>query len=261
VSKFGDEHIIPLALGGNLILPESSCKVCERIINREIETPVLSQEWGYLRAKREFPTRNKNKRKTHATLHRHDGSPMRVPVGDYPSPVPLYKFGEPRILTGLPLGTDHLRWTMDVLGDHDGEQEMRRKYPEWNGHHTLKAQPHPFARLLAKISYGYVVAEWGLDGFDPLGLDIILGRSDDYFYTVGGTWDVPPPIPGGDHITNITLQVLSPQRMRLAVEVRLFSKIAMPAYLVVVGHVDLQNTKHLATFAQHRANGEIVNPV
>lgn len=95
---------------------------------------------------------------------------MKVPVADYPSPVPLYKFGEPRILAGLPPGIDHLRWTMEVLGDHDSEAEMRRRHPDWNGHHVLRAQPYPFARLLAKIAYGYVVAGWGLAGF-PMSAD------------------------------------------------------------------------------------------
>jgi hypothetical protein len=257
VSRFGDEHIIPLALGGSLILPEASCKTCERIINREIETPVLSHEWGYLRSKREFPTRNKKKRKTHVIVHRHDGSSMKVPVADYPSPVPLYKFGEPRIFTGLPFGTDHLRRTMEILGDHDGEAEMRRRHPDWNGHHVLRAQPYPFARLLAKIAYGYVVAEWGLGGFDPLGLDIILGRSDDYFYTVGGSWDIAEPIPGGDHITDILLHVLSPTRLQIRVNIRLFSKVRMPSYVVVVGNIDLQNPQHLITLAKHRADGKV----
>ncbi|MGX9431608.1 MULTISPECIES: HNH endonuclease [Bradyrhizobium] len=257
VSKFGDEHIIPLALGGNLILPEASCKTCERIINREIETPVLSQEWGFLRAKREFPTRNKKKRKTHVIVYRHDGRSMKVPVADYPSPVPLYKFGEPRILTGLPFGTDHLRWTMEILGDHDAEAEMRRRHPDWNGHHKLRAQPYPFARLLAKIAYGYVVAEWGIAGFSPLGLDIILGRSDDYFYTVGGSWDIAEPIPDGDHITDIFLQVLSPTVLQIRVNIRLFSKTRMPSYTVVVGNIDLQDSQHLITFAKHYADGKV----
>lgn len=39
--KLGDEHIIPLALGGNLILKESSCDHCADIINKQIETPHL----------------------------------------------------------------------------------------------------------------------------------------------------------------------------------------------------------------------------
>lgn len=182
---------------------------------------------------------------------------MKVPVADHPAPVPVYKFGEPRILTGLPFGTDHLRWTIEILGDPDGEKEMRRKYPDWNGHHRFKAQPYPFARLLAKIAYGYIVAEWGLGAFDPLGLDIILGRSDDYFYTVGGSWDIREPIPGGDHITNISVQVLSATRLQIRVDIRLFSKVRMPCYTVVVGNIDLQNPQHLAAFAKHRAEGKM----
>ena len=101
VSKFGDEHIIPLALGGNLILSEASCKICERIINREIETPVLSQEWGYLRSKREFPTRNS---RTHVFVHRHDGSLMKMPVADYPSPVPYTNLESLAFLQDFRLG-------------------------------------------------------------------------------------------------------------------------------------------------------------
>ena len=95
IGRFTDEHIIPLAMGGNLILPQASCKQCEKIINREIETPVCSQEWGLLRAKRNFPTRNKKKRKakTHQKVRRIDGSTMRIPLADLSTPVCLYKFG------------------------------------------------------------------------------------------------------------------------------------------------------------------------
>jgi hypothetical protein len=182
---------------------------------------------------------------------------MRVSVRDYSAPVPLYKFGMPRIYTGLPRAMDNLRWTMDILTNPNIESELRRKYPEWNGTHAIKAAPHPFARLLAKIAYGYVVAEWGVNCFDPLVLDIILGRSDDYFYSVGGTWEIPPPIPGGNHITNINVEKLGSKKLRINVDIRLFSNIAMPAYVVVVGHIDLQNPQHLAAFTKHRADGKI----
>ncbi len=63
VSRFTDEHVIPLALGGNLVLREASCTACARIINKQIETPVLFKEWGYLRIKRGFPSRNKNNKR------------------------------------------------------------------------------------------------------------------------------------------------------------------------------------------------------
>ena len=80
--RFGDEHIIPLAFGGNLVLREAACKECEKIINREIETPVLFKEWGYLRIKRNFPSRKKKSLSTrsHVTLRRNDGSPIKISV-------------------------------------------------------------------------------------------------------------------------------------------------------------------------------------
>ncbi len=258
IHRFGDEHIIPFALGGNLILPEASCKSCEKIINRQIETPVSSHEWGFFRSKRTFPTRRKKRRKTHIKLRRVDGGPLNVPVSDYSAPVPLYKFGEARILSGLPPGSDHLRWTMVVLADHDAEMAMQRKYPEWNKQHRLKAQPHEFARLLAKIAYGYVVAEVGLDAFNPLVLGIILGKSDDYFYTVGGAWDIEPAVPNGDHITDIRIKFVSPFHALVIVDIRLFSAIETPSYHVVVGLIDLKNPEHLRAFEKHRLEGKII---
>jgi hypothetical protein len=260
VSRFGDEHIIPLALGGNLILQESSCRKCEKIINREIETPVCSHEWGYLRAKREFPTRNKKKRlaKTHIIVQGVDGSPMRIPVADYSAPVTMYKFGEARILSGLGPGVDDLRWTVVILTSCDEEMGMQRKYPGWDKIHRPKAQPYPFARLLAKIAYAYVVAEYGLGAFAPLVTDIILGRSDDYFYTVGGSWDIAPIIPGGDHVTNITVRGVGLSRMLIVVDIRLFSVAETPSYHVVVGEVDSKNPEHVTALEKHRLDGKIV---
>jgi hypothetical protein len=261
VSRFTNEHIIPLALGGNLILREASCTVCAKIINTQIETPVLLQEWGYLRIKRGFPSRNKNNkreaRKTHVTLTRHDGLPMRIGVMDYSCPVPLYKFKEARIFSGLPRGDDNFHWTMEMLSSHDDEMEMQRKFPQWNRQHSILTRPYQFARLLAKIAFSYAVAEYGLGGFTPLVVDIILGRSDDYFYTVGGSLDIQDAIPGGDHITDIKIFCRSLKRALLFVEVRLFSQIRTPTYHVVVGEIDFDNLQHVAIVSKHRINGKI----
>lgn len=258
IHRFGDEHIIPFALGGNLILPEASCKSCEKVINRQIETPVSSHEWGFFRSKRTFPTRNKKRRRTHIKLRRVDGGSLNIPVNDYSTPVLLYKFGEARILNDLPPGTDHLRWTVVMLADHDAEMAMQHKYPEWNKQHRLKAQPHEFARLLAKIAYGYVVAELGLDALNPLVLGIILGKSDDYFYTVGGTWDIEPVVPNGNHITDISIKFIGPHRALIIVDIRLFSATETPSYHVVVGLIDLNNSEHARAFEKHRLEGKFI---
>lgn len=255
-ARFGDEHIIPYAFGGDLILPEASCRKCEHIINKEVETPVLRHEWGNLRATRNFPTRNKKRRRTHVKLRRRDGSAFRMPIKDYPSPTPLYKFSEARILSGLPYGADHLRWTVDMFADHDAEMAAKKKYPEWDEVHRIKAQPHEFARLIAKIAYGYASAELGVGTFDPIVTDMILGESRDYFYAVGGQWDIEDGITGSDHKMDISL-LFKEGRLLVIVDIRLFSQARTPRYHAVVGRIDCKNREHIAAIDEHRRNGKI----
>lgn len=258
--RFGDEHIIPFALGGNLILREASCDYCAGIINKQIETPVLFKEWGYLRIKRNFPTRSKlTTRRTHVKLRKRDGSPMKMPISDYSCPVPLYKFKQARILSGLPRSDNNLDWTMDMLTTKEEEEAAQRKYPEWNQQHFIQALPYQFARLLAKIGFSYVVAEYGLKGFRPLTTDIVLGQSDDYFLYVGGSLEIPDAIPGNDHLTKISLLFTCATRSLIIVNIRLFSQIRTPEYHVVVGEIDLRIAEHLATFEQHRVAGKFPN--
>lgn len=259
VPRFGDEHIIPLALGGNLILPEASCKTCEATINRLIETPISSQEWGYFRSKHNFPTRNKRRRKTHVTLKKYDGGPLQVPIRDYPSPVPLYLLSEARILSGRAASIDPLSWTMKVLTEDRSETEMRAKYPEWDGGHQVKIRVHEFARLIAKIGYGYAVAELGYGAFRPIANDIILGRSDDLFELVGGSFDLEAPIDGGDHLLNIDALFVRAGIALVIVRIRLFSAMNTPIYHAIVGEINLYCPSHRAAFEKHRANGRMKN--
>ena len=179
-------------------------------------------------------------------------------IKDYSTPVPAYKFIAPRILSGVPRTDDNKHWTMDILTDHESELQLRAKYPQWNGVHTLVPQPYTFARLLAKIAYCRAVAEYGIDGFTPLALDVILGRSDDYFLTVGGSLESQPAAPGGDHVLDLSLLFRSPRIAHLIVDVRLFSQIVSPAYRVVAGEVNLDNPKHAAVLSRHQGDGKLV---
>lgn len=259
VKRFDDEHIIPLAFGGTLILREASCRSCGKIINKEIESPILLKEWVYLRIRRGFPTRGKSKKRpSHMKLKSRNGGTLNIPIQDYSTPVPSYKFIAPRILSGAPRIDDNKHWTMDILTDREAELAMRTKYPQWDGTHTLIPQPFNFARLLAKIGYSRAVAEYGIDGFRPLGLDVILGRSNDYFYTVGGSLETQPAVAGGDHVLDINILFQSPQRALLIVDVRLFSQIVSPTYRVVVGEINLDNPKHVDVLKRHQSDGKLV---
>jgi hypothetical protein len=251
MKRFGDEHVIPLALGGNLVLKEAACRQCEKIINQEIESPVLLKEWIYFRIKRNFPTRGKSKKRpTHVSLQTRNGDELRIPVHDYSTPVPLYKFIEPRILSGTERTNDNKHWTMDILTDADAEAEMRCKYPQWNGAHALIPQPFRFARLLAKIAHCRAVSEYGLDGFTPTVLDVILGRSDDYFYTVGGSLETQPAVSGGDHVLDLSVLFRTSRLAFLIADIRLFSQIVTPTYKVVVGKIYIDNPCHASVLKQ-----------
>ncbi len=251
------EHIIPYAFGGNLLLPKASCRKCAKIINKQIETPILSHEWGALRAKHRFPTRNKNKRRTHITVYEKDGAAKKISIKEHSTPVPLYRFKQARILSGAPRGDDNHHFTMSILTSHKEEMAMKTEVANWNQKHQFFAQPLPFARLLAKIAHGYITAELGIGTFIPLTLDLILGRTDDYSMTVGGIWDIPPPVPGGDHITDIHMLFASSVLALVIVDIRLFSAAETPCYHVVAGNINFHRPEHVRAFEKHKIGGKI----
>lgn len=258
--RFTDEHIIPLGIGGNLILPEASCTICQRLINNQIETPILQHEWRAFRDRKGFPSRKKKARatRTHIPATRVDGSRLSIPIQDHSTPVPLYRFHEPRLLSKRVIPTLNHHWTMSILASGDEETAMQRKYSDWNKQHEFITRPHLFARMLAKIGYSYTVAEYGAPpAFTPFAPQIILGISEDWTELVGGSLEFPLPIPGGDHVTNISIRGTGPDTGYILVEIRLFSQIVMPLYWVVVGQVDLKNIEHVRAFEKHRLDGKI----
>ncbi|MGH7226437.1 MAG: HNH endonuclease, partial [Gemmataceae bacterium] len=139
-ARFADEHIIPLALGGDLVLPEAVCKRCEITINKQIETPVLVHEWRPLRDKLGWPTRKPSARKgrTHATITMIDGSTKNIPLSEHSTPTPIYEFDTPNILSGLTPSSPNVNWRMVVFAETEKEATLRKQYPAWNGRHTIK---------------------------------------------------------------------------------------------------------------------------
>lgn len=59
--NLSDEHIIPFALGGNLILQKSSCPDCAKITS-DFELTCLRTMYGPLRLLYNLPTRRPKKR-------------------------------------------------------------------------------------------------------------------------------------------------------------------------------------------------------
>ena len=261
-----DEHVIPLAFNGALILPKSSCRKCAHVINQQIENPVLSQEWERFRAKHKLPTRRPKNRRKYVRLGATDGGTFRVRAAEYTAPVPIYRcVASARILTGAGWIPNSHAWRMEGLVSSDEEIRLQKKYPRWDKKHVFKVEPYRFMRFIAKIGHGLAVANLGLDCFTPLVRDIILGRSDDYFRFVGCDDSLPPPdgewSKNGQHQFFIHLhceEVAARLVLLVVVYVKLFGDAGMPLYHVVAGEVDLQNQRQCSAIEKHRAQGLMV---
>ena len=256
MKRFHDEHIVPLALNGALILPEASCQQCERIINREIENRLLTEEYARFRAKYGLPTRRPRNRKKTVKLPSITGDWIKVPATEYTAPVPLYRFKMARILSGVPPIPNSHAWTMDILGGGDEEVRLQKKYPLWTKAHTFRPRPYQFARFIAKVAYGFAVANLGIDCFEPLANDTILGRSDDYFRFVGSEPREPPPSgwpDGGQHHFSIVIRFVRDNVGLVVVDVKFFADAGTPVYHAVVGEIDLGKPAYFAAWERHRS--------
>jgi hypothetical protein len=157
----------------------------------------------------------------------------------------------------MPPGVGKLEWLPYFISSHSEMTSFHDKHGK--AVFRVKTVPNELARSIAKIGYSYAVAEFGWGSFDPLPhtLDIILCRTNDVAFTVGGEMELRPPIPDAGHITIPT--ILIPQHFHpplLVLEIRLFASIDTPNFHVVVGTFNLQNPQHFRTFSEKMRDAE-----
>lgn len=182
-----DEHIIPFSLGGKLVLPDASCKTCAAITSK-IERSVLKGFMYKARVVGNFPSRRKKDRPSTLStrLITRDDNVVEhpIPVEEAPAFLFLPKFARASILNNqLPVsgititGQETLHFGKNI-------EELIHNHNAKGIQFSSQVQATEFAKLLAKIAYGYFVAEMGLFPRDetPL-LRLIRGEADD-----GGSW-------------------------------------------------------------------------
>ena len=102
--RFSDEHIIPLALGGNLILPKASCLHCAKATN-DVETQVLRGGLFPSKELLNLPSRKKaDERPENFTLHcvnGMEGNTVSIPRSVYPAILLLPRFPGPELQTSI----------------------------------------------------------------------------------------------------------------------------------------------------------------
>lgn len=186
--KLSDEHVIPLGLGGNIILPNSSCCGCAAI------TSDFEHEYcaGFMlrgRVAGNYPTRRPKQRPVFLPLQveKHgEFESIELAVQDHPALLILPLLEPPGILkrrtytTGVTVsGYETLYFGKDPadVGRELGNKTIRT---------TENWDISSFARLLAKIAYSYYVAAAGaLPREQVFILPLILGSADDASFWLG----------------------------------------------------------------------------
>lgn len=240
-SKLTDEHIVPYALNGNWILPKASCEKCAYVTGQLIEQRVLRGELRHLRAALRFQSRRSSERPTLIRIQA-DGDDIEVPINECPIMMPFIKFRVPGILEGREAapGIDTIGIAIVGWGPDAKQFAAQRGIKQLSGQSTLR--PAEFGRMIAKISYSWIIARFGLKFIaENFVSPIILGTSDRIGHLVGCvSVDVPKPLTPNEHALQPVIYKggLSADNRLLAVRVKLFADSPTPVYEVVIGRPD-----------------------
>jgi len=239
-----DEHIIPLALGGDDIIPRASCKDCERITGTKIEHPCLRRILLAPRTHWEIKSRRPKDRPTELRIG--TGTPAvnfewkSVPVPQHPLAFGLPVFAPPGILIGAARTRGFMMFAPWAYMDKHAEERMKRHGDSAGIYQPFS--PDLFCRMVAKIAHCQAAATLGVDAFDPFLPGIILGRTEIISYYVGNAAHIQHATPPATSLSEITHELYlgerastrDGQRMITAI-VRLFANLNAPGYEVIVG--------------------------
>lgn len=237
-AKLHDEHIVPLGLGGNLLLREASCKSCEKTTGAKIEGLCLRLTLLHARIRYNFPTRNKRQRPTTFDIDIGEGPRRRTKqllVEELPwiSWV-LPNYGLPGIISGARAQDCKCENVRAQVGAYDAERLLiHGAFQEPVGLASISFNIGVFERMLAKIAHSYAVAELGLDGFTPALKSMILDGHPHQAFWIGE--ERAHNLPGGTLYDLSLARYPSDGAEYLVVLVQLMGFLGTPVYAVVVG--------------------------
>lgn len=234
------EHIIPHGLipighPDSWVLHEASCEKCEKITSA-FEGHILGAVWPTAPSGLSLRTR-RNEAKSHPLLVQRDGTfiKVEVPAKEYPAVIMFPEFRPPAILDGRQYESG-----IEIIAQTTGQvagppvEEVARRYGAKQVRFVATFKGHSFVRLIAKVAYGLMVADFGIDDWDEVYvLPSIMGQSEDSGRWVGcdGKRKLsarPLPLHGIDR------EVVNGE---VIARVCLFAKFGAPEYIVVVGRV------------------------
>lgn len=239
-----DEHVMPLALGGEMILRKASCNPC-RAVTSQCESHLLKHSLVQARACLNYPSRGR----TFATevfpidVVLKDGTETTLSLSNEES-LGLTQFLElapPAFLKPSNYTSGSVVTGAKLISFGKGLDEFVKKHNVKQIKFKSKHPKNYFERMTARIAYCYVVAFWGYECLEEcLVLPAILGRKDDIGQWVGcdleGEYVRPlGKLPGRNAVKLWIFQPPGGGLRHVLVQLKFFAGSDAPEYIVVVG--------------------------
>jgi hypothetical protein len=232
--KLSEEHVAPYGLGGQLVLLQASCDCCAKITSA-LEQTVLKDIFAARAALRTRTRRPKKRQKTQPMLIEKDGEIKTIQATwqDQWKVIKLPIFPLPAHIDGRPYASGIESTSMDQFELSEKGEEIANRH----GANKVLLRSYPvkvFARFIAKMAYGYAVAEYTLNAFEEVNIvPAILGKTDDV-----GRWVGCPQsreLPRKQCNISVGFKIIS--RRELWVRLKMFPRFDGAEYLVVIGRV------------------------
>ena len=226
-----DEHVIPYALNGWLVLQKASCKRCASItgaIEQRCLRGMLLEARTHLKMKTRRPKQRPNKFPIITDCHGKKEI-THLPISENPMLLRLPILAEPSALSGKTAGdwVIHLSpmfWTFVGANTPAQRANINRCRKEFD------YSPGDFVLFLGKIAYATAIAYKGYGTFVPIMDKIIVERSSSICDFVGGC---PNPL-FEERDTSLHVNVRTGKDF-VRVEICLFAHLGAPYYQVIVG--------------------------
>lgn len=233
-----EEHIVPLAFGADLVLPESSCRACEKQTSGR-ESQCINAMFAPMLAILGLKTRRGRNRERIYSWIQENGNRRKVPFksSDHPTFLITPKFYYPSVLL------EH-----DIAPEWALIEQLEFKFPPQSvellntgDFLTQKGRAiqfyienHAYHLMIAKIGYAYAVARMGRNTFIPLIRDYISGVKpySPELRKYVGSHEAETRAP--EHWLSISLSE-TPRGRLIVVDVHLFCAYSNVSHLVVAG--------------------------
>lgn len=239
--KLSTEHIVPIGLGGNLLLPLASCRSCAEITS-SIERAVQRRVFGPLRIHLGMPTRRPNDRPETlpVTARFSDGSEaiLEVPISEHPLICSLFEMSPPRILSA-PTDGDRKIFVTFPGGWELADRQLKTLATKVHASEvTIESAPASgeFKIMLAKIAHCLTIAWFGFGGFSPFLPEFIRRRDFQALDLYVGASQEPALEQPCAHWIEARYVRRGRQKL-IVVKLSLFGFLGFPSYEVVSGRL------------------------